>query len=69
MTDDEKLFKEWIESHEGEEYCSYCIACDECNGGVVGGPDGPIYPPRCDTDIEKLIDTYALLVDINRGVT
>lgn len=61
MYANEKI-KKWIEEHEGVDYCK---CNDECGGsGVVGGPDGPIYPPCVDTDIEELLDTEALLEDM-----
>ena len=32
---------------------------------MTGGPDGPIYPPCCDSDFrEELLDVDALLEDL-----
>lgn len=57
--------KKWIEEHEGNDYCKYCKCNDECGGSSVrGGPDGPIYPPCADTDVEELLDMETLLEDL-----
>lgn len=47
--------KKWIDTHEGEDYCEYCIYNDKCNGLHLG-PNGPVYPPCCDRDIEGLLN-------------
>lgn len=44
--DNDKRVDEWLENHDGDDYCLYCKCSAECDGrGVRGGPDGPIYPP------------------------
>lgn len=30
------------------EVCKVCRYADDCDGGVRGGPNGPIYPPCAD---------------------
>ncbi len=65
--DDDKRIAEWLETHDGEDYCSYCIYDTDCDRGVTGGPNGPIFPPCCDSDFrEELLDADALLEDLNR---
>ncbi len=63
MSDDEKLAK-WIETHDGDDYCRYCIYDSDCAHEVrcYGGPT--IEPPCCDKEIEELLDTEAILADI-----
>lgn len=63
--DDDKRIKEWLESHDGDDYCHYCLHGGGMCGGMSGGPEGPIYPPCCDTDFgETLLDVDALLEDL-----
>lgn len=38
------------ELEDAELLCKCCFYKDECSGGVTGGPNGPIYPPCCDSD-------------------
>lgn len=40
---------------EHGQLCSVCRYDDCCNHGVVGGPNGPIFPPCCDKDIRDLL--------------
>lgn len=62
--DDDKKVDEWMENHDGEDYCHYCIHSGDCRG-ITGGPNGPIYPPCCDSDFrEELLDVDALLEDL-----
>lgn len=48
-----------IEEHDPEELCGYCIYGIDCEGGVTGGPNGPIYPPCDDSDPEHWFDIDA----------
>lgn len=66
MSSDEKKLQEWMNSHDGEDYCTYCLYSDECHGMSLG-PNGPIYPPCCSKNIEDLLDTEAILDDIENG--
>ena len=50
---DERL-KRWLE--EQDDYCPYCKYNDLCGGGVTGSPNGPIYPPCSDRELEEFID-------------
>ena len=34
MNDDEKL-KEWLNTHDGEDYCKFCIYDNECPHGMT----------------------------------
>lgn len=63
MTDEERL-KKWLEEHDGEDYCSYCIYDSDCSHGVVcyGGPT--IEPPCYGADPEQYLDTEAILEDM-----
>lgn len=67
--EDDKRIDEWLESHDGDDYCHYCKYGADCDGsGVKGGPDGPIYSPCCDLNYkEELLDVGALLEDMKRG--
>lgn len=56
--------EQWIEDHDGDNYCEYCIYHDDCPGGVSGGPNGPFYPPCCGTEMSELLDTDAILMDL-----
>lgn len=60
---DEKL-RQWIETHDGEDYCHYCIFDDDCPHGITcyGGPT--IEPPCCGKDLLELLDTEAILADL-----
>ena len=48
-----------------EEICAYCNYSADCNcgGGVIGGPNGPIYPPCADKDASTYFDMDAYLAD------
>lgn len=40
-----------------ERHCDIChYRLEGCNGGVSGGPNGPIYPPCADKDIDLWVD-------------
>lgn len=58
--------KKWIDTHEGEDYCEYCIYNDKCNGLHLG-PKGPVYPPCCDRDIENILMLDLLIKDLEMG--
>lgn len=62
MGDKEKLDK-WLEENDGDDYCNYCIYGSECTG-MACGPDGPIEPPCAGGNIEDLLDTDAILQDL-----
>lgn len=55
MGEDFKRMVEAVADHE-----RICDACkhqhDGCGGGVTGGPNGPIYPPCCDSGPESYVD-------------
>lgn len=56
---------------EHENACNVCRYYDTCNGGVTGGPDGPIYPPCCDAGYESLLyeeDAIELAEEIENDV-
>ena len=40
---------------EHELACEVCRYDGLCRRGVTGGPNGPIYPPCCDTDLTDLL--------------
>ena len=65
QADNEKIQK-WVDEHDCDDYCKYCGCMCEGNG-VIGSPNGPIFPPCADWDDEELIenlDTEAILADI-----
>ena len=45
----------------GDEWCRYCRFSDDCDGGVRGGPNGPIFPPCADGEPEMCLDEKAIL--------
>lgn len=51
---DERVSK-WAEEHDVDEWCQYCKFSDDCNGGVRGGPSGPIFPPCADGELEMCL--------------
>lgn len=55
MGDDFKMMVEAVIDHD-----RLCDACkyqhDGCNGGVSGGPNGPVYPPCADLEPESYVD-------------
>ena len=54
---DEELRKMFEVVTEHDRLCDACkYQYDGCSGGVTGGPNGPIYPPCCDSDPEKYVD-------------
>ena len=59
--------EQWIQDHDGDDYCKYCIYHDDCPGGVIGGPNGPIYPPCADISVSELLDTDAILMDLENN--
>ena len=65
MTDNERL-SEWFDTHDGEDYCKYCIYDDECPHGMAcyGGP--PVEPPCAGNDLKEILDTEEILDDIAR---
>ena len=59
LTKDQEAFLDKL-SEEGR-LCNVCYyAYDGCNGGVKGGPNGPIFPPCTESDYEIFIDIAAL---------
>lgn len=58
-----KQIEELMDELEGEEMCKYCLYNDDCPRGVVGGPNGPIYPPCSDGLKVDDFDYEAYLAD------
>lgn len=56
--------REIIASLDSEELCKYCSYNADCDGGVHGGPNGPIYPPCADGLRESDFDLDAYLEDV-----
>lgn len=59
-----KSAREIIDSLDGEDLCKYCSYSSDCDGGVIGGPNGPIYPPCADGLDEDDFDLEAYLADM-----
>ena len=58
---------DWRESHDGEDYCGYCIYEEGCPKDVVCHGDNPIEPPCCgEDDILEILDTEAILEDMEK---
>lgn len=66
MSDEERLQK-WLEEHDGEDLCHYCIYDSDCPHGIrcYGGP--PIEPYCCSRDPEEYLDTESILENIESG--
>lgn len=59
LTDEQVAFLDNL-SYE-DRLCEVCIyAAEGCEGGVHGGPTGPIFPPCTESDYECLVDLAAL---------
>lgn len=56
----------WIEEHDMEDYCHYCIDNDECPHGMVCYGGEPI-EPHCCGGLENLLDTESILEDLEKG--
>lgn len=68
MSDNERL-KKWLEEHDGEDYCHYCIYDSDCPHGVACY-DGPtIEPPCCNYEPEEYLDAESILDDIRSEET
>lgn len=66
MNDDEKL-KEWLNTHDGEDYCKFCIYDNECPHGMTCYGNEPIEPPCCNTtDKLSILDSESILEEIEK---
>lgn len=59
-----KSVREIIDGLDGDELCKYCSYSPDCDGGVRGGPSGPIYPPCADGLDARDFDLDAYLADV-----
>ena len=57
-------FDNWIETHDGDDYCHYCKYNDDCTRGMVCYGGAPIEPPCCIWDIKELLDEEAIIEDL-----
>lgn len=57
---DERVIK-WANEHDGDEWCNYCRYSDECDGGVKGHLNGPIFPACVDSNLDMFLDEEALI--------
>lgn len=49
-----------------ERLCNVCYMLHHgCNGGVHGGPNGPIFPKCTESDYEVFVDIDALEEEMN----
>ena len=64
MTENERL-DEWFNTHDGEDYCSYCSYSDECPHGMTCYGGEPIEPPCASGNLRELLDLDAILDSIN----
>lgn len=66
--DNEKV-KNWLETHDGEDCCRYCIHDSSgCPHGMACYGGAPIEPLCASQDIEDFMDLEWLLEDIENGV-
>ena len=56
--------EQWIESHDVEDYCRYCIYNDDCPHGMVCYGGAPIEPPCCGKDLTELLDEEEIIADL-----
>lgn len=67
---DEKILDEWIDTHNSEDYCEYCIKNDNCRHCIACYGGEPIEPYCCSVaDIKELLDTERILDDIREAYT
>lgn len=59
--------EKWVNEHDGDELCKYCRHDDVCSHGVSGGPNGPIFPPCADGDLDMWLDENVLIEAIENG--
>lgn len=62
----DKRVEEWLDKHEGDDYCNYCKFRMDCKG-ITCGPRGPYFPPCADGNVEDYIDEDELLEAIEDG--
>ena len=62
-TDKGKIEK-WLNDHDGEERCNYCIYDDECPHGIRCYGGAPIEPPCAGRELEELLDIESILNDL-----
>lgn len=56
---DEVKFKKWLEEHDIEDYCKYCVHDEDCPHGMTCYGDMPIEPPCVDVDnMMYLLDVF-----------
>lgn len=53
-----------LQELDPDEICKYCIYEFDCGKEVTGGPNGPIYPPCIDCNLEDLIDIDTCIKDL-----
>lgn len=56
----------WVERHDSEDYCRYCIEKNECPHGMACYGGAPIEPP-CAGGLHNLLETDILLEDLIKG--
>lgn len=59
--------REIIDSMEADDLCPYCKFRYDCDGGVHGGPNGPIFPPCSEGLDEDYFDFESYLSDLEDG--
>lgn len=55
--------EKWIEDHDIDDYCHYCVDNEECPHGMVCYGGQPI-EPACTGGLEALLDTESILEDL-----
>lgn len=62
----EKKLLNWLESHDCDDICPYCIYNDECPHGMVCYGGVPIEPFCCGREYDDYLDLDALAEDIEK---
>ena len=61
---DELGFEKWVQNHDGEDHCKYCILTNECPHGMACYGGAPIEPQCCYKDLKELLDIDAIIADM-----
>ena len=68
MNEAERKIALWLQRHDGEYFCHYCILNNDCPHDIVCYGGNPIEPPCWSLDCEgKLLNKDKLYEDIKNG--
>ena len=63
----DKRVEKWVNERDIDELCKYFKCDDICSHGVIGDPNGPIFPLCSDGDLELFLDEKSLIKAIENG--